>query len=45
MNCSEFGDYFGVAVAGFPEGHPSSSRESVDMEIIHLKVSRYAMLW
>jgi methylenetetrahydrofolate reductase (NADPH) len=33
---SEFGDYFGIAVAGFPEGHPNS-RESPEMEIIHLK--------
>lgn len=36
--CSEFDDYFGIAVAGFPEGHPNS-RESPEMEITHLKVN------
>jgi len=33
---SEFGDFFGIAVAGFPEGYPNS-RESLDVEIAYLK--------
>jgi len=31
----EYGDYFGLAVAGHPEGHPSSA--SIQQEIQHLK--------
>lgn len=32
---SEYGDYFGVAVAGHPEGHPAST--CAESEIAHLK--------
>jgi methylenetetrahydrofolate reductase (NADPH) len=32
----EHGDYFGIAVAGFPEGHPQS-RENTDSDLIFLK--------
>ena len=31
----EYGDYFGVAVAGHPEGHPSS--HSPEQEVLHLQ--------
>jgi len=30
-----YGDYFGIAVAGYPEGHPESS--GVDEDVMHLK--------
>jgi methylenetetrahydrofolate reductase (NADPH) len=33
---SEFGNYFGIAVAGFPEGYPQSTHTLAE-EIIHLK--------
>jgi methylenetetrahydrofolate reductase (NADPH) len=32
----EHGDYFGIAVAGFPEGHPQS-RENTDTDFTYLK--------
>jgi methylenetetrahydrofolate reductase (NADPH) len=32
----EHGDYFGIAVAGFPEGHPNSAVD-LDTEVVHLK--------
>jgi methylenetetrahydrofolate reductase (NADPH) len=32
----EHGDYFGIAVAGFPEGHPQS-REDSDKDLMYLK--------
>jgi methylenetetrahydrofolate reductase (NADPH) len=37
----EYGDYFGIAVAGFPEGHPQSSSPradaGTDADITYLK--------
>eukprot|EP01034_Spumella_vulgaris_P022768 gene22768-28930_t len=33
----EHGDYFGIAVAGFPEGHPQSRDEAQTDELLYLK--------
>ena len=33
----EFGDYFCIACAGFPEGHPSNKEEPDDVSLLHLK--------
>ncbi len=33
----EHGDYFGIAVAGFPEGHPQSRGEDASDEMLFLK--------
>lgn len=32
-----YGDYFAIAVAGFPEGHPESSQDAKDIEMERLK--------
>jgi len=38
----EFGDYFCIGVAGFPEGHPNT-RQSLEVELSHLKAKVFVV--